>query len=71
MDFKNFGYLTANETAERLGVTPGRVRAMIQAGRLKASKFGTNYMIHESDLKRVLHRKVGRPPHKKNRKRAA
>ena len=56
--------LTTKEVAERLGVTPRRVVAMIQAGRLPADKFGRDYMIKEKDLKQVEDRKVGRPPKK-------
>ena len=54
--------LTTEETAERLGVTPARVRAMILAGRLPADKFGRAHMIHEDNLKLVEDRKPGRPP---------
>jgi len=54
--------LTTEEAAERLGVTTGRVRAMIGAGRLPAQKFGHIHMIQESDLKLVEDRKTGRPP---------
>lgn len=61
--------LTANTVAERLGVTPARVRAMIRAGRLPAKKFGRDWQIREADLKLVEHRHVGRPP--KQRKEAA
>ena len=53
--------LTTDAAAERLNVTPGRVRAMIAAGRLPAQKFGFVHMIKASDLKLVKDRKVGRP----------
>ncbi|HEX7176697.1 MAG TPA: helix-turn-helix domain-containing protein [Pyrinomonadaceae bacterium] len=53
--------LTTKEVAERLGVTPRRVLAMIQAEQLPAEKFGRDYMIKEKDLKLVEDRKVGRP----------
>lgn len=55
--------LTTDGAAARLGVTPGRVRAMIAAGRLPAQKFGFVHMIKASDLKIVEGRKVGRPAH--------
>ncbi len=54
--------LTTEAAAARLGVTPGRVRAMIAAGRLAAQKFGHVHMINESDLKLLANRKPGRPP---------
>lgn len=57
--------LTTEEAASRLGVTAGRVRAMIAAGRLPAQKFGFVHMIKATDLKSVEDRKVGRPSQKK------
>ena len=54
-------YLTTKEAAEKLGVSLRRVQAMIEAGRLPATKFGRDYMIREKDLKLVEDRKVGRP----------
>ena len=53
--------LTAKEAAKRLEITPGRAQALIEAGRLPASKFGRDDMIQEADLKPVEDRKVGRP----------
>jgi excisionase family DNA binding protein len=61
--------LTTEEAAERLGVTPARVRAMIIAGRLSATRFGRAHVIREADLRQVEDRKPGRPP-KKRRKAA-
>ena len=54
--------LTAQQVAERLGVTVRRVQAMIKDGRLPASRFGRALVIRESDLALVADRKVGRPP---------
>jgi excisionase family DNA binding protein len=53
--------LTTKEAAERLGITPRRVVAMIKAKQLPAEKFGRDYMIKAKDLKLVEDRKVGRP----------
>jgi excisionase family DNA binding protein len=53
--------LTTKQVAEKLGITPRRVQALIEAGRLPATKFGRDYMIKEKDLKLVEDRKVGRP----------
>jgi excisionase family DNA binding protein len=54
-------FLTTKQAAERLGITPRRVQALVTAGRLPAQKFGRDYMIREKDLKLVEIRKVGRP----------
>jgi excisionase family DNA binding protein len=53
--------LTTEQAAERLHVTPSRVRVLIREGRLPAEPFGRAYMIKAEDLKLVEHRTVGRP----------
>lgn len=53
--------LTTAEVALRLGVHRTRVHALITAGRLPATKYGSVYLIRESDLKLVEDRKPGRP----------
>ncbi|PYX87964.1 MAG: DNA-binding protein [Acidobacteria bacterium] len=57
--------LTTKEAAERLGVSPARVRQLVLAGNLPAEKFGRDLMIKEADLKLVEDRPIGRPPTKK------
>jgi excisionase family DNA binding protein len=52
---------TTSEAAEALGVTPRRVRALIQAGSLRGEKKGRDYLINERDLALVKDRKPGRP----------
>jgi excisionase family DNA binding protein len=59
--------LTTKEVAGRLGVSVRRVHALIQAERLRAEKFGRDYMIKEEDLEPVQDRKPGRPPKAKAR----
>lgn len=54
-------FKSVNEVAEILGVTAGRVRAMIAKGRLPATKFGGSWVIELRDLKRVRNRRPGRP----------
>lgn len=54
--------LTTREAAERLGVSPARVRQLVLAGDLPAEKFGRDLMIKEGDLKLVADRPMGRPP---------
>lgn len=53
--------LTTEQAAERLGITPARVRVLIREGRLPAQSFGRAHMIREEDLKLVADRKPGRP----------
>jgi excisionase family DNA binding protein len=53
--------ITTVEAAKRLGVTPSRVRALIEAKRLKAFKYGREWLIDPKDLAAVKNRKVGRP----------
>ena len=53
--------LTTKGAAERLGVTPARVRQLVLAGDLPAEKFGRDLMIKEADLKLVADRPIGRP----------
>jgi excisionase family DNA binding protein len=54
--------LTSKQAAERLGVTPARVRQMILEGTLPAGKFGRDLVIKSSDLALVADRPLGRPP---------
>ncbi|HJP93171.1 MAG TPA: helix-turn-helix domain-containing protein [Pyrinomonadaceae bacterium] len=61
--------ITTTEAARRLGVTPTRVRALIEAKRLKAFKYGREWLIDPKDLDAVKDRKVGRP-RKMNKRRA-
>lgn len=53
--------MTTSEAAKKLGVTPQRVRAMIEAGRLGATKIGRDWLITEVDLDAVGDRTPGRP----------
>ena len=50
--------LSVVESAERLGVSPARVRALIKAGQLPACKSGRAWVLREEDvLERVaVHR---------------
>jgi len=59
-------FLTTKQVAEKLGITPRRVQALIEAGKLPAQKMGRDYLIREKDLKLVEDRKVGRPKKVKN-----
>jgi excisionase family DNA binding protein len=53
--------LTTTEVATSLGVTPRRVLALIQSGRLRAQKAGRDWLIKSADLDKVRERKAGRP----------
>ena len=61
--------ISTAEAARRLGVTPNRVRALIDAKRLKAMKLGREWLIDPKDLEAVKDRKVGRPKLLKTSKR--
>ncbi|HEX8523207.1 MAG TPA: helix-turn-helix domain-containing protein [Tepidisphaeraceae bacterium] len=57
--------LGTTQAAKELGVTPRRVLALIEDGRLKAEKIGRDYLINPKDLNAVRERKPGRPPAKR------
>jgi len=54
--------LTTREAAERLHISPARVRRLILDGRLPAQKFGRDLVIYEADLESFERLKGGRPP---------
>jgi excisionase family DNA binding protein len=47
----NINFLTVQETAKALGVTPQTVRTYIKQGRLKANRIGRPLLIMEESLK--------------------
>ena len=49
------------DAAKRLGISPMRVRQLVEAGRLPAQKIGRTWVVDERDLERVRDRKPGRP----------
>ena len=53
--------LTTLQAAELLGVSVRRIQAMITSGRLPAEKLGRDWMIDKKDLRKLKHRKAGRP----------
>jgi excisionase family DNA binding protein len=54
-------YLTTKQSAEILGVDDSRIRQLILAGRLKATKAGRDWLITSKALKAVKNRRPGRP----------
>jgi excisionase family DNA binding protein len=54
-------FLTTQQVAAALGVTQRRVLALIQAGRLEASRLGRDWLIPAHALEAVRERKPGRP----------
>jgi excisionase family DNA binding protein len=52
--------MTVTEAAKELGVTPRRVRALIEAGAIRAEQHGKIWWIPKLSEK-VRHRKTGRP----------
>lgn len=57
--------LNTKQAGMILGICPRRVRVLITEGRLKAKKFGRDYMICYHDLDPVRIRKPGNPGKKK------
>lgn len=58
--------LSVAEVARLLKVSPRRVRAMVEAGRLPAVRFGRRaWAIRLQDLAGVMDRRPGRPPGKR------
>ena len=56
--------LNTKQAAEKLGISPNRVRQLVRREQLPAEKVGRDYVIKESDLKLVADRKTGRPSKK-------
>jgi excisionase family DNA binding protein len=54
--------LTTKQAADKLGVSPARVRQLVLSGQLPAEKFGRDIVIKASDLTLVKDRPMGRPP---------
>ena len=52
---------TTKQVAKHLGVTPRRVRALIESGRLKARKIGRDYLIDSRSLAAFRPLPPGRP----------
>jgi excisionase family DNA binding protein len=53
--------LSVAEVSRELGVSVRRVQAMITAGRLRAERVGSVYVIHAAALAAVRVRRPGRP----------
>jgi excisionase family DNA binding protein len=60
---------TTGSAAAELGVTACRVRALIAAGRIQATRTGRDWLIKPEALAAVRERKPGRPPNIPGRKR--
>ena len=59
--------LNTKQVAEILNISPIRVRQLIRGGRIVAQLVGRDYVIEESEVKRLeaSERKPGRPASKK------
>lgn len=62
------GYITTTEAAERLGISPGRVRQLVADGELPVTKFGNVNLVDESDLASVSNRPGRGRPKKPSKK---
>lgn len=52
--------LTVPQAAERLGRNPETIRRWIRAGRLRASKVGTQHVIDERDIAMLVEERAGK-----------
>ena len=55
-------YIGTTQAAKELGLSTGRLRQLILAGRLKAEKIGRTWLILPRDLDAIRNRPTGRPP---------
>ena len=55
-----FGFTIA-EAAERLGLSVSTVRHQAQAGRLRASKVGRDWLVSEREIERYRAESLGKP----------
>ena len=54
--------LSTKEAAEKLSISPMRVRQLIQEGKIEATRVGRDYVINEADLATIkTYGKAGRP----------
>jgi len=54
--------LSVKEVAEKHGVTVWRIHQLIQAGTLKAEKYGNQYLVEKKDSDNLtIYGKAGRP----------
>lgn len=53
--------LSPEQAAKILGISSHGVRYLIRAKRLRATLLGRTWLIQESDLKKIVKGKVGRP----------
>ena len=57
-------YLSTDEAAHEIGVSPGRIRQYILAGRLLAEKHGGKLWVRRDVAKSFRRNPPGRPPKK-------
>lgn len=50
--------LTTTQAADRLGITPGRVRQMVLHSEIRAQKIGRDLLLNEADVERAKKRKT-------------
>lgn len=49
--------LNTKQVAERFNLSESHVRLLLRKGRIRGQKIGTDYVINESDLKKVKRKK--------------
>lgn len=53
-------YLTSAEAAESLGFSQDHVRKLIYQGKIKAEKFGRNWVVEKKDLYKIRRQRFPR-----------
>lgn len=56
-------YISSAEAAQRLGISPQRVRVLINQGRLVAIKIGRTHVVELASVTAYTPRPEGRPGH--------
>jgi excisionase family DNA binding protein len=56
--------LTVKQAASKLGLSRGRVHALIRVGRLPAQRIGIQFLVNPTDLSAVPVGRAGRPKKK-------
>lgn len=56
------GWISTTEAAKRLGITPGRMRQLVAARRIKAELIAGRNHVRIADLATLKNRPNGRPP---------